>query len=359
MTFPVPWDRDEHTAAKHAVMEGYLKAWFPILLQSPWFTSATYAEGFAGPGIYTKSEPGSPIIAMRVLLERQDWLDLGKPVRFLFNDLDQRCVDLLAQRIQAEFPDRWPPHVSVRQYKGKAADQTLRMLDENGAWGQPIFAVFDSWGSVAVPLDVVRRIASNKAGEVLVTLGPRYFVQFGTSVPDDSVDATFGGDQTWRAVDGLPAEQKRSFIAETYRAALRRAGFKFLLSFDLVDPRGQELYLLFGTNNERGLEKMKDAMWNADPSTGVRYRDPKDPDQALLPIEPEPQLGPLRRELLEQLPTDGGAATIEDLQRYTLFETVFKATHVITAVTQMVQMRQVKVSPSGRITKSSWVERAR
>ena len=34
------------------------------------YPSATYAEGFAGPGVYAGGEPGSPIIAMQTLIEK-------------------------------------------------------------------------------------------------------------------------------------------------------------------------------------------------------------------------------------------------------------------------------------------------
>ncbi|WP_260326384.1 hypothetical protein [Streptomyces sp. TLI_185] len=42
------------------------------------------------------------------------------------------------------------------------------------------------------------------------------------------------------------------------------------------DEGNRKLYLIFGTQHELGLEKMKDAMWKVDPSYGVRYRDPRD-----------------------------------------------------------------------------------
>ncbi|WP_406124726.1 hypothetical protein OHQ89_22405 [Streptomyces canus] len=47
----------------------------------------------------------------------------------------------------------------------------------------------------------------------------------------------------------------------------------------MVDEVGRKLYLIFDTQHERGLEKMKDAMWKVDPSYGVRYRDPRDAQQ--------------------------------------------------------------------------------
>ena len=60
----VPWACQAHTAAKHDIYRRYLARWFPILLAGAnAYPSVTYAEGFAGPGIYSGGEPGSPVIA--------------------------------------------------------------------------------------------------------------------------------------------------------------------------------------------------------------------------------------------------------------------------------------------------------
>jgi three-Cys-motif partner protein len=69
----VIWERDPHAEAKHSVLAGYYDAWYPIML-STW-PRLTVFDGYAGPGEYTKNEVGSPIIAMRRLLERRDLVD--------------------------------------------------------------------------------------------------------------------------------------------------------------------------------------------------------------------------------------------------------------------------------------------
>src|SRR6266566_3926288 len=102
---PVPWSRPEHTAAKHRIYELYLERWFPILL-SRW-KSVTYAEGFAGPGVYDQGEPGSPVIAIKALLDKPELATSNKITRFVFVDDDKRCVDRLTLELtKRRFPDR-------------------------------------------------------------------------------------------------------------------------------------------------------------------------------------------------------------------------------------------------------------
>lgn len=64
---PTQWPLDPHTAAKHEILRRYLNAWFPIL--GTYNGRVVFLDGFAGPGIYSQGEPGSPIVALRTLLE--------------------------------------------------------------------------------------------------------------------------------------------------------------------------------------------------------------------------------------------------------------------------------------------------
>lgn len=67
-THPVPWDASPHTKAKHALYDHYLRKWMPIMVRG-FRGNITYAEGFSGPGVYIDGSPGSPVIALRSLVE--------------------------------------------------------------------------------------------------------------------------------------------------------------------------------------------------------------------------------------------------------------------------------------------------
>src|ERR671933_236258 len=102
---PVPWECAAHTAAKHDIYRRYLERWFPILMTGrKAYPSVTYAEGFAGPGVYCGGEVGSPVIAMKALMDKVP-SDKGI-ARFLFVDDDQRCIDMLPDQLRVAFPQR-------------------------------------------------------------------------------------------------------------------------------------------------------------------------------------------------------------------------------------------------------------
>ena len=104
---PVLRDRAEHTAAKHDIYERYLRRWFPIILSQDSWNTATYAEGFAGSGVYSQGEEGSPIIAIRAFV--QEVASPAKKATFFFIDDEHRYVEMLSQQLKRAFPERPRP----------------------------------------------------------------------------------------------------------------------------------------------------------------------------------------------------------------------------------------------------------
>lgn len=298
----VPWECAPHTKAKHDIYRRYLERWYPILMNGPKaYASVTYAEGFAGPGVYSGGEPGSPVIAMKALVDKVP-PDKGV-ARFLFIDDDQRCVDMLGEQMRAAFPQRPRPNDTmppVKITKGTCVERLESKLTDMQAWGQPIFANLDSWGNAPVPYRLLKRLASNVSSEVIVTLLPQHFVRF-VSQMGKAGDEVFGGDPTWRDVTGMAPQAKSRHILTCYRQALKAAGFRYLLDFELIPPNGQPLYLVFGTNHPLGVGKMKDSLWEVDRAEGVGFRDPRDEQAETLFDLDEPLLGPLTRALEHKL----------------------------------------------------------
>lgn len=354
---PVPWPCAEHTGAKHDIYRHYLGKWFPILLAySNAYPSVTYAEGFAGPGIYSGGQPGSPVIAIRALVEN---VPPTKGVaRFVFIDDDQRCVDMLRETLQQAFPDRPRSTVAmpVTMGKGTCADDLEAALDRIGAWGQPIFANLDSWGNAPVPFRLLKRLAANVSTEVIVTLLPQHFVRFVSNL-GEAGDDVFGGDPRWREVVNLPPAAKSRHILTCYRQALQAAGFPYLLDFELIPRNGQPLYLVFGTGHPLGVQKMKASLWEVDRAQGVGFRDPRDEQAETLFAIDEPLLGPLTR-LLQHRLRDSEPARVEDLRNFALLETVYRPEHVIMALKPLVDAGTVKIEGGGRLQRSSFVSLA-
>ncbi len=351
-SFPVPWDAAPHTKIKHALYRQYLSKWFPIMAKG-WGGDITYAEGFSGPGIYLDGSEGSPVIALNAIVTDQKLRTTANKLRLLFVDEDQRCTSLLHERLTAAAApitlENIPAHgITVDIRTGTCVPTLEDLLTEHQAWGRPMLVVLDTWGG-SVPYDLVRRIAENGHSEVLITVEPQYFSRF-ASVDGISYGDSVFGSSTWREVMNQASDEKTRWLLQHYREAIQKAGFDFVLDFELIDNRGQSLYLVFGTTHERGHEKMKEAMWEVDVVSGAGYRDPRDPAQETLAIEIEPNTRPLRRLIHAHLQTQpGGQASVQALRNFALFETFYKASHVMPILREMMEDGEVVNVDTGRL----------
>jgi three-Cys-motif partner protein len=319
----VLWKLEPATAAKHQLYKRYLDAWWPILLQasSPdgrlaW-SRVTYLDAFAGPGRYEGGEEGSPVFALRRLLSHDaaERMHMSRDrVRLLFMEKDPDRHRYLQAELGRQFGALDSLPVWAEAFPAEAGRDAEGVLQKAGAWGHPVLAVFDSWGNVNVPLHLVRRLARNRASEVIVTFGPNWFSRREELEPDQ-LDSVFGGHQYWQPADRelRPDERWRVWLA-TYRDALRRAGFRFQLHFRIVPKTGLPLYLVYGTGHPKGVEVMKDAMWDVDGNDGMGFADPRTrgatpPGQlALFSGAEDPELLELVRQRLEEGPVSVGGS---------------------------------------------------
>ena len=262
-------------------------------------------------------------------------------MRFVFIDQEQRCIDLLHEQVaRAVRPvplNQLGLHgFDLKIQTGTCDPDLIAALTSAGAWGRPMLVVLDSWGG-AVPVDLISRVAGNPGSEVIITMQPQYFSRFAGTDDIEHGDKVFGG-RDWRQVADQRPNEKERWLLERYRETVRNAGFDFVLDFELIDVRGQALYLVYGTKHEKGLRKMKEAMWEVDVVRGAGYRDPRDPSQETLDIQFEPSTAPLRRLIARYLEAaDGHAATVTQLRRFALYETVYKESQVKPVVGEMLE----------------------
>ncbi|MBO4205759.1 hypothetical protein GSF22_07025 [Micromonospora echinofusca] len=138
-------------------------------------------------------------------------------------------------------------------------------------------------------------------------------------------------------------------------SVLRSAGLPLVTQVGLVvgggedgDPAGTttpDAVVCYGTTSEKNLSTFKDALWTLPTPTGVRVRDAAGrlldvaaPDRALLGAE---LLAGLRRT---------GSATVNDLRRFTLTGTAYRAVDAIEALTGLIDDGLVSRDPEhGRL----------
>jgi three-Cys-motif partner protein len=326
-TLPTVWEGFAHTFAKHQILETYLKAWIPIMSRQSQKlgiseTELLFVDGFAGPGSYAGGELGSPILAIKSVLEHS--YDFPIPISFLFiEENDERHIALQnnVEKYRKKIEEsRRINSMSVK--KGDCEKVLKKVLDgyeKNKHKIGPAFFFLDQSGFSDVSMQLIHRIMSQPQCEVFSYLNWDHMNRFLTDQTKwASLDKAFGGLE-WRPALKLESNVRSVFMLKTYKTALKEKGStKYVWHFAMCDANDKLLYwLFFCTNNLRGLEEMKRAMCKADPGYRFRFSDKDDPLQLNL-------FGSYQDEMLAQdlaAILQGKMLTASKVKEYVLTET--------------------------------------
>src|SRR3989304_8806157 len=158
------WLLEPHTAAKHKILEAYLNAWFPIINKIS--RTINYIDGFAGPGIYSKGEPGSPIIALNVANSHKTEL-IGK-LHFVFiEERKDRVVNLDEEIKKLTLKPNYNVHVINGKFH-EVVHEALGNLKKDGKILAPTFVFIDPFGFSGIPAKIIEKFLSIPKVEVFI-----------------------------------------------------------------------------------------------------------------------------------------------------------------------------------------------
>lgn len=328
-TLPTVWPAEPHTLVKHAILRRYLQAWLPILTQQARQLGKLrgqeilFIDGFAGPGEYEGGEAGSPVIALKSAIDHN--IEFPLPVRMLFiehrSDRFERLKTVLAPYLQQAENSS---NVHAVEPKHGDCDEILNAMlgeyEQKRMRFGPALAFLDQFGYGAVSMELIKRILSYNQCEVFSYLCYREMNRWITDPHKAPAFSRAYGGEEWRECIELPEAKRRQLLLDLYKKALRKkGGANYVVSFLMFDKNNAPLYwLLFCTNNIRGLEEMKKAMWSVDKSGDFRFSDKDNPDQLKLLEECFDQQW-LADELQEKLA--GRTLSAMEIKEYVLVET--------------------------------------
>ncbi|HUS50989.1 MAG TPA: three-Cys-motif partner protein TcmP, partial [Candidatus Paceibacterota bacterium] len=159
------WQTEQHTEAKHAILRKYLDAWLPIITK--WNGRVLYIDGFAGPGESIDGKDGSPIIAIKAVIEHK--ANIESEIVMLFIEAKKDRYDHLKQKINSI---NIPSNIEIKIINAKfdeALTDLFEYLDEQKKSLAPAFVFIDPFGFTGIPFTLIKRIMANKKCEVLIT----------------------------------------------------------------------------------------------------------------------------------------------------------------------------------------------
>jgi three-Cys-motif partner protein len=285
------WPLDPHTAAKHVLLRKYLNAWLPII--TSFNGRVIYCDGFAGPGIYESGEDGSPIIALKAFLEHAHNPQMKAEIIYLFIEEDsKRCESLKGCIERLKIPANVKIGIINKTYEEAFTEVLDELADENKSMA-PTFAFIDPFGIKGLPLRIISRLMRHRKCEVFITFMIGFLHRFvSTDEFAPHCDELFGTNE-WRKALAMAGTEKEQFLRELYQRRLMDqndgVAAKYTRYFTMKNDRNRPIYdLFFATNHPKGIDVMKDAMWNVDQSAGFSFSDATVPGQeTLFTAEPD------------------------------------------------------------------------
>lgn len=307
------WPRGPHTEGKHRVLRHYLDAWLPIL--GSWNGRILFVDGFAGPGEYGGGEDGSPIIAMKALIEHSSRNVIRSEVVFFFIESDRARADHLSRLVDALKP-HLPPNAKATVICGEfdeSMTEVLNRLDEQRKAMAPAFVMIDPFGVSGTPMRVIERIMKNQRCEVYISFMYENMNRFLESDEfQPHLDELFG-TREWRDAASLQGEERRQRLYALYSACLKRAGARHVVHFDLYEGNRMVYGIFFGTQHATGCDRMKQAIWKVAPFGDFCFRGSRD-NQLTLGVD-QASFARLEEALCHEFGTRGWV-TVDAVQDY-------------------------------------------
>jgi three-Cys-motif partner protein len=319
------WVIDPHTQKKHEILRRYFDAWLPII--ASWAGRVLFIDGFAGPGKYKGGEDGSPLI---VLKSARDYTCRPQnEVIFIFVEDDKARAEHLEQVID-EIKPTLPSNFKVYCVHGRFNEQLttlFQQLDEQKKKLAPALVFIDPFGFSHTPLTAITRVLQNKSCEVLITFMYEEINRFLNHPGHEKTHDELFGTTEWRKVLSIgEPEKRRRMIRDIYLAQLQQQA-EFVRSFEMLNFGNRtDYFLFFASNNLRGLEKMKEAMWRVDKSGMYQFSDYTDARGALKLFGDQPDFDLLKKIMVERC--GGEAVSIEALGDFVVAGTPFLRTHI-------------------------------
>jgi three-Cys-motif partner protein len=331
------WEIDPHSIAKHKILEGYLKAWFPII--SRYNNIINYIDGFAGPGVYSKGEQGSPIIALNVA--NSHTTELKGKINFIFIDeREDRTANLNGELKKLSIKSNFNVQVINGEFH-RVIDEALSHLEKEGKILAPTFVFVDPFGFSGIPAILIEKLLNIPNVEVFINFSVDSINRFiGTKDADFHIDELFGAE---KVVEIFAASKDRvRDLRDLYQIMLNTLA-NYVRYFEMRNADNRPIYFLFfASNNELGHLKMKEAMWRVDKEGDFKFSDATNPDQIIM-FEKDDFGEEVFDLIKEKFGT--GKYDVDILKKFVENDTAFLDKHVTQALKYADEKNLIEIDP--------------
>lgn len=274
----------QHSVAKHRILQAYLAAYFQTLVSSPnrETLKLTLVDGFAGGGLYFHQDTGevvkgSPFIFLEATREAEYLInkDRHKPVQLLvdyfFTEADPHAHKHLDKVLrEAGYGDRIGNGIYLEHARFQdKADAIIEFIKKKSPRnGRSIFAL-DQYGYKEVPTHLMRKIfEALPSAEVILTFGVDSFMNFandGDQVKDLLDGLGLPDILAGRSIEEIKASDRewRLFLQSTlYRRLVENCGARHFTPFFIRNRGGHgDYWLIHMSQHHRARDVMTEVHW--------------------------------------------------------------------------------------------------
>lgn len=317
------WPRDEQTEGKHLILKHYLNGWFPIL--GRWHGRLLFIDGFSGPGEYMRGEPGSPLIALECIKKHKQAGRLRdvEIVCFFMESGKNRARHLEHVLAHQALPPDTVCHVLPGTFDGHMT-RILDYLTDQEARLAPAFVMIDPFGVKGSPMRLIERILQNDKSECMISFMYEPIRRFHQqSEFKRHLDELFGTTEWKQCLDMEESDAKKQFLHNLFSKQLKKHGASYVVSFELWRGNRHIYTIYFTSNNLKGCNLMKQAIWKVEPTGSYAFQGHAGQLRLLFQANTEPLVKQLRDKF-------GGRWTpVERIEEFVMGdETIFHKGHL-------------------------------
>lgn len=275
----------QHSIAKHRILQSYLAAYFQTLVSSPHqdCLRLTLVDGFAGGGLYYHTDTkelvrGSPFICLdstreagfRINEHRHKPLHLD--VSYFFIEADHNAYLHLDKSLRAEgYGHELDRSIYVRESRFQdEADGIVQFIKKKSPRnGRSIF-ILDQYGYKDVPTELIQKIFKHlPSAEVILTFGVDSFLNFASDKKlTQELLVTMGITNLWqgKTIDEIKSSERdwRLFIQSClYRSLVTSCGAEYFTPFFIRNKKGHgDYWLIHMSQHHRARDVMTEVHWD-------------------------------------------------------------------------------------------------
>ena len=266
-----------HSKAKVEFYEKYLERYLPIMSLSQYIKVIHIYDFFCGQGIYENGGEGSPIRALKSIVDVKKFKPSRTKFKLYLNDLAPKSVESVKDYINQNIPD-YESYCEVEF----STEDAVQLLDKLGTsllrtrTDERNLLFIDPYGYSLVHKDTIGNILKNGKTEIILFLPVSFMHRFKGYAFDP--DASNGVAPLRRFIEEFfpenhPMRKPEEEMNEHEYIDYLKEAFSFgnryyTASYQIEREKGKYFALFFMTSNLLGFEKILEVKWKLDEEDG-------------------------------------------------------------------------------------------